>query len=87
MSSEDLDLARCVVRKVMVDREPYTRETVASCYYALLKEAGDEEAAEVSEKWIDFIWKRIEGLDVSRVANIADSNEKLAKVLYEALGK
>ncbi|MET4028459.1 hypothetical protein ABIE59_004010 [Marinobacter sp. MBR-99] len=86
MSNADLELAKCVVRKV-ADGAPYSRETIASCYYEQLKDTHSQEVREVSEKWIDYIWNRLEQVHFNRIASSASSDERLAKVLYEALGK
>lgn len=87
MSDADLELARCIVRKVIVDDDPYARETIASCYYEQLKDARSQETQEVSEKWIDYIWDRLEKVPFDEMARAVSSDERLAKLLYEALGK
>ena len=81
MSDFDRELAKCIGGALAGGGSP-TREVVASCYRDTLRKLDSRESEQVSEKWIDYVWKRIEGLKVA-----GKNNEQIARGIFELIAK
>ena len=81
MSDFDRELAKCI-GGALGGGGVSTREIVASCYRDTLRKLDSQENEQVSEKWIDYVWKKIEGLNVA-----GKNNEQIARGIFELIAK
>jgi hypothetical protein len=83
---QDIVLVRRLISEITNGR-PYVRDVFRDCYLAELAASAGQEAAPVSEKWINFYWQKLEKVPPQRLINSAASDEKLAALLVSVLGK
>lgn len=87
MSNLDIDLIKCLVHEVSSGSRSYSRDALSYCYFEELKKRGGVETTAVSEKWIDYLWQRIGQVKFEHLASASRSEDRLAKLLMELIGK
>jgi hypothetical protein len=87
MSNSDIELIKALIHEVASGARPYSRETLRYCYLEHLSRRNIAEAAAVSEKWIDHFWNGISSVPFEQLARVSRSDDKLARLLMEKLGK
>ena len=83
----ELELVKIYAKKVVEQGRPIVRETLAESYYEHISGSGDSEPESVSEKWIDYFWKKLSDLPKDSLNNGLISEQSLAKLAYRVLGK
>lgn len=87
MSNTDINFVAGVVEEVKRSEKPFSRDVLSDCYFKDLQQRGINEQLVVSEKWIDYYWKRFSSVPFDVLERASTSTPKLAKLLVELLGK
>lgn len=66
----------------LVEHGTPSRELVAECYRATLHQHRSQEEEQVTEKWIDHVWRRIEGMKIH-----GKNAEQVAQRVFELIVK
>ena len=81
MSDFDRSLAKCIGGALHSCSAP-TRDIIAVCYRETLLASGTSEDQRVSEKWIDYIWERVRGINLA-----GRSSDQIARAVFERIAK
>lgn len=87
MSNPEIELIKKYASKVIENNQPLNKETFRKAYYEQLKESGENESVNVSEKWIDYFWLRLSKLSKSELKDGLKSENYMTDLCYKVLGK
>lgn len=87
MDNTDIAFIRALVQMVSSGAGTYSRDTLSRCYFDDLARRGVVEVPAVSQKWIDYYWKRLGSVFFEHLSKVSRSDEKLVRFLIETLGK
>jgi hypothetical protein len=81
MNDFDRELAKCIGLAASKSGD-VNRTLISSCYYKTLVSSAKTESSQVSEKWVDFLANRLNGLNLT-----GRNAEQVAKVIFERIAK
>lgn len=84
-AEDQLRLAECVAQKLR-QGAPYSIRTFEECYFGLVP-PGAVEAPEVSAKWVEVLWARLQRIPQAELARAHEDRRRLAQLVYEVWGK
>lgn len=87
MSNPEIELIKKYASKVIKDNQLLNKETFRQAYYEQLKQSGENESANVSEKWIDYFWLRLSKLSKNELKDGLNSENYMTDLCYKFLGK
>ena len=87
MNPVELEIVQRLITRIDRDGREYSRATLSECYFQILHESNTSENADASEKWIVYMWGKLEQVTYSELIRASASTDKLSKFLYQCLGK
>lgn len=87
MSNETLELIKAYANDVVEANAAVSKNTLQSCYLEQLSKSGVIEPEIVSNKWIDYFWKRLSPLSKNQLAQALKTENTLKELSYTLFGK
>jgi len=87
MGLDDLQFVRTIIAEARRNGGVVSRNVIKECYYADVEKNGVVESMTVSEKWIDYYSKKLNGVPFSQLERASRSATEFPKLLMTLLGK
>ncbi|EJY0883563.1 hypothetical protein [Vibrio cholerae] len=67
------------------DGAEFSRDTLKNCYEKLLSQHGSLQEEEVTDMWVNILWKGFQKVGPQRLASASSSKEDMAKALSKVM--